>query len=98
QAPEYLQAWHRDIAAERIGDKINLMPERGQRPDAMEFAERRPPRLEKRLRGDHQNAHSRVIFAWNRSTVRLPVSAEMYTEVPASTSNTLNPWRRYALV
>ena len=75
QAAEDPQPRHRDVAAERIRHQIDLMPERGQRADAMKLAEGRAPRLEKRLGGDHQNAHGRVIFARNRSRVRLPVSA-----------------------
>ncbi len=46
------------------------MPEAGERPDAVELAERRPPRFEERLGRDHENTHGdAMIFARNRSTV-----------------------------
>ena len=65
QTAKDAQARHRHVAAERIGHEIDLVPELGERPDAMEFAERRSPGLEERLRRDHQNAHDLVIFARN---------------------------------
>ena len=67
---EDAQSGHRHVLSERIRDEIDLVTERRQRANAMEFAERRAARLEERLRRDHQNAHRWVIFSRNRSTVR----------------------------
>ena len=49
------------------GGQVDLVPERRQGPDTMEFAERCAARLEERLRRDHQDAHSLLIFARIRS-------------------------------
>jgi hypothetical protein len=57
QAPEHTQAGHRHVLTERIRDEVDGMTQIGQRADAVELAERRPPRLEKRLGRDHQDAH-----------------------------------------
>ena len=62
QAAEHAQPRHRHVLAERIGDEIDLVPERGERPDAVKFAERRAARLEERLGRDHQNAHGSSDF------------------------------------
>jgi hypothetical protein len=48
---------HRHGLSERISDEIDLVAERGERPDAVKLAERGSARLEKRLGRDHQNAH-----------------------------------------
>ena len=58
---------HRHVVAERIRHQIDLVPELGERPDAMKLAERRAAGLEERLGRDHQNAHDPVIFSRNRS-------------------------------
>jgi hypothetical protein len=57
QAAKHAQARHRHVAAEGIGDQIDLVPEADQRPDAVKLAERRAPGLEERLRRNHENAH-----------------------------------------
>jgi hypothetical protein len=43
--------------SERVSNEIDLVAERGERPDAVKLAEGGPARLEKRLGRDHQNAH-----------------------------------------
>jgi hypothetical protein len=53
---------------EWVGHQVDLMPERRQRADPMELAERCPARLEKRLGRDHEDAQDGVIFSRNRST------------------------------
>ena len=45
-----------DVAADRIGDQIDAVPELDQRLDAVVFAERRAARLEERLGREHQDA------------------------------------------
>ena len=47
-----------DILAEGIGHEIDRVTQLEQGADAMVFAERRPPRLEERLGGDHQDLHA----------------------------------------
>jgi uncharacterized membrane protein YbhN (UPF0104 family) len=89
--PEHAQTRHGDIRAEWIRDQIDLMPKRRQRTDTVEFAERCPARLEKRLGSNHENAHVRVIFARNRSTLRFPLF-RMSTEQTASSG-----FRRHAI-
>ena len=80
-----------DVLAERIGDEIDLMAERGQRADAMKLAERRAARLEERLGRDHQNAHGAVIFSRIRQYSTRRSSCECPTDPPDSSSA-----RRYA--
>ena len=58
QRSEHAQARHHDVLPERIGDEIDLVPEIGERADAVELAERRAARLEERLGRDHQDAHA----------------------------------------
>ena len=57
QAPEHAQSRQRDVLSKRIRDQIDLVPERGQRPEAMKLAEGSAARLEERLGRDHQDAH-----------------------------------------
>ena len=54
-----------DVLAERVGDEIDLMTERGERADAVKLAEWGAARLEKRLGRDHQNAHATADFRTN---------------------------------
>ena len=54
---EDAQTRQRDILAERIGDEVDRVAEIEKRADAVILAERRAPRLEKRLGRDHQNPH-----------------------------------------
>ena len=61
EAARDAQARHRDVVTERIGDEIDGVSERRQRANAMELGERRAPRLEERLRRDHQDVHQ--VFA-----------------------------------
>jgi hypothetical protein len=56
-APKDPQARKRDIATEGVRDKVDRVAQIEQRPDAMVFAERCTPRLEKRLRGNHEDLH-----------------------------------------
>jgi hypothetical protein len=46
------------VVAERIGDKIDGVPQRGQRADTMVFGEGGAPGLEERLRRNHQDVHA----------------------------------------
>ena len=76
QAAKHTESGHRHVGAERVRDEIDLMPELDEGADAVELAERRAARLEKRLGRNHQNAHGGVIFSRNRSTVaRSPIRA-----------------------
>ena len=63
----------RDVSAERIGDEIDRVAEVGQRADPVVFAERRAPRLEERLGGDHQDAHGSVRPVAPARAVRRPI-------------------------
>ena len=51
------QAAHRHVCSKGVRDEIDLMPEIGQRANAMKLTEGRAARLEERLGRDHQNAH-----------------------------------------
>ena len=57
QAAEDAQSGQGHVCAERVGDEIDLVPERRQRADTMKLAEGSAARLEKRLGRDHQDAH-----------------------------------------
>ena len=59
EASEDTQSRQRHVAAEWIGDEVNRMAEIQKRTDPVVLAERRPPRLEKRLGGKHQDFHAR---------------------------------------
>ncbi len=60
QAAKDAQPGHRHVAAERVGHEVNRMAELEKRPNAVVFAERRSPGLEKRLRSDHEDFHDAV--------------------------------------
>src|SRR5262249_16415596 len=49
---------HFNVLSDRIGGKIDLVPELGQRLDPEILAKRCPSRLEERLGGDHQDFHT----------------------------------------
>jgi hypothetical protein len=57
KAAEHPKSRDRDVLAEGVRDEIHLVPEGGERADAMEFAERRAARLEEWLGRNHQNPH-----------------------------------------
>ncbi|MGC4081339.1 MAG: hypothetical protein QM736_04300 [Vicinamibacterales bacterium] len=61
--PDDAQSGHRNVLSERIGDEIDLMTQRRQSTNPVELAERGAARLEERLRRDHQDTHSLLIFA-----------------------------------
>ena len=52
-----LETRHRHGLSKWIRDEIDLVAQRGERPDAVKLAERGAARLEKRLGRDHENAH-----------------------------------------
>jgi hypothetical protein len=54
------QARQRDISPERISDEVDRVTEIEKRPDAVILAEGSAPRLEERLRGDHQYPHQLI--------------------------------------
>ena len=54
-----------DVAADRIGDQIDVMAELAERLDAVVFAERGAARLEERLRREHQDAQRTVLRCAN---------------------------------
>ncbi len=60
QAAKDAQARHRHVVAERVGHQIDRVPEFDERADAVVFAERGAPGLEKRLRRDHEDVQAQT--------------------------------------
>ena len=56
-APEHTKTGERDLLAKRVGNKIDGMSQLEEGPNSMIFTERRPPRLEERLGGNHEDFH-----------------------------------------
>ena len=54
------QTSHLDVTSERVGHQIDRVPELDERADAVVFAERGAPGLEKRLRGDHEDVQAQT--------------------------------------
>ena len=74
QAAEDAQARQRHVTTKRVRDEINRMTQLEQCPDAMVFAERRSPGLEKRLRSDHQDFHRAVLEIVGKATAKVNVT------------------------
>ena len=64
---ENVQSGQFDVPAKWIGDEIHRVAKIEERANPVVFAERRAPRLEKRLRGDHQNVHQDTAIVGNAS-------------------------------
>ena len=67
----YVAILETHVHADFVSGMVDLVAERRQGPDAVELAERGAARLEERLRRDHQDAHSLLIFARIHSKVGL---------------------------
>src|SRR5690348_1373023 len=73
-----VQSIERDVLAKRVSDEIDGVAQLEQRPNPVKLAEGGAPRLEKRLRGQHQNVHATTAIVGNGSRNVKPKSPPSY--------------------